>query len=333
MGGFDRPAFLLFLLALPVYVLASRAGAFRKVTFPLTLSDWNGVPLRWTPPFLSAARAVSRVFLGLAFALLVIGGAGPVRYRNESMYGSRGNSVLFALDASPSMAARDMAGESRLDAARASIRAFVLRRPGDACGLVVFGSEAALLVPPTRDHDTFLRRLDSVRIGELGDGTALGLGLAVAAAHLTSHESVRAAAVLLTDGENNAGEVHPLTAASVLRDRGIALYVAGIGSRGDVPLEYADPDTGTVYSGVLDSGFDEASLREIALRGGGQYVTAAGAEDLAEAFAVIGSSVPSSPVAWTRTVEQRLETGVLAAAAILAALAWIIRRVLMGAIL
>lgn len=333
MGGFERPIFLFILLALPVYALAVRVGVFRKLEFPLTLSDWNGVAIRWTPPFYAAASVVSRYLLALSFVCVVLAGAGPVRYRSEAMYGSRGNAVVFALDVSPSMAAADMQGKNRLDAARSYIATFADRRPGDACGLVGFGLDAALLVPPTRDHRVFLERLDALRIGEFGDGTALGLGLGVAAAHLAGRDSGRSIVVLLTDGENNAGSINPLSAAGVFREQGISLYVVGIGSRGEVPVEYADPATGTVYSGILDSGFDEASLRDLAFRAGGQYVSAANAADLADAFVSIGSSLPSSPVAWTRTVEQHLETGFLGVAAALAALSWAIRRLFMGAII
>ncbi len=332
MGGFERPLFLLLLLALPLYAVLSRSGIIGRFVFPLTLSDWNGSAPRWTPPLLRFLSFVSRLFLSLAFVMAVVGGAGPVRYRSEALYGSRGNSVIFALDVSPSMAARDMRGESRLDAAKSYIRSFAQKRPGDSCGLVGFGSDAALLVPPTRDLQSFSRRLESLRIGEFGDGTALGLGLGVAAAHLAARTSDRSVVVLLTDGENNAGAINPRSAASVFRDRNIALYVVGIGSRGEVPVDYVDPSTGTAYSGFLDSGFDESSLRDIAFRSGGQYVSAANAPDLADAFTAIGASIPSSPISWTRTVEEPLETGFIAAAAILAALAWAVRRLFMGAI-
>lgn len=333
MGGFERPLFLFILLALPLYALAVRGGIFRKFEFPLTLSDWNGSALRWTPRIHGAASVVSRYFLVFSFVCVVIAGAGPVRYRNESLYGSRGTAVIFVLDASPSMAAADMRGESRLNAARSYIKTFVARRPGDACGLVGFGSDAALLVPPTRDHRAFLERLESLRIGEFGDGTALGLGLGVAAAHLAARDTGRSIVVMLTDGENNAGSINPRSAAGIYRERAISLYVVGIGSRGEVPVEYSDPVTGAVYSGILDSGFDETPLRDIAFRASGQYVPASNADDLADVFDSIATAVPSSPVAWTRTVEQRLETGALAAAAVLAALSWALRRLFMGAII
>lgn len=332
MGGFERPAFLFLLMALPAYALLSRVGIFRRFEFSLTLGDWNGPPLRWTPAYLRFLAAVSRIFLILAFLLSVVGGAGPVRYRSEALYGSRGNSVIFALDVSPSMAARDMKGGTRLEAAKSYIRSFAERRPGDSCGLVGFGSDAALLVPPTRDTDSFSRRLESLMIGEFGDGTALGLALGVAAAHLEARSAERAVVILLTDGENNAGAINPRSAASIYRDRGISLYVVGIGTRGEVPVEYVDPATGTAYSGFLDSGFDETTLRDIAFRAGGQYVSAVNAPDLADVFTSIGASIPASPIAWTRTVEQPLETFFLASAAVLAALSWIIRRVFMGAV-
>jgi Ca-activated chloride channel family protein len=123
-----------------------------------------------------------------------------------------------------------------------------------------------------------LRRLEEISVGALGDGSSVGTGLALAIYHLSSREiaprdarGAKKCAVLLTDGENNTGSIHPLTAARLAHEYGITLYVAGLGTTGRVPLEYIDPKTGTVYSGQLDSRFDERALKELAEEGGGSY--------------------------------------------------------------
>ena len=123
---------------------------------------------------------------------------------------------MFLLDISPSMAAKDMSGETRIAAAKKIIRKFVAKYPGDSFGLTALSSSAALILPPTIDHKVFLSRLDSLSIGELGNGTAIGMGLAVSSAYMTRTKLNSSYIVLLTDGENNTGEINPKTAAKVL---------------------------------------------------------------------------------------------------------------------
>ncbi|MBQ1661386.1 MAG: VWA domain-containing protein, partial [Treponema sp.] len=108
----------------------------------------------------------------------------------------------------------------------------------------------------------------------MGDGTAIGNGLACAIMHLESSRSPRKSIVLITDGENNAGTIHPHTAAHLAHDKNISLYVLGIGTKGTVPLEYMDPMTGKIYSGFLNSNYDSTVLAQIAAEGGGKFFEA-----------------------------------------------------------
>ena len=333
MFSFERPFFLFLALLVPLFFAMRRSLLLRRIEFPLTLGDWNGLPFKWFSGLAQTARFFSRAFLVLGFLCVVIALAGPVRFRQEAVYSKPGSGVVFALDVSPSMAARDIGSDTRLAAAQAYIHSFADKRPGDSFGLVALGREAALLVPPTSDHRSFLSRLDSLSIGELGDGTALGLGLAVAAAHLVNRDPGRACVILLTDGENNTGAINPKTAAGIYPEKGITLFVIGIGSSGEVPIEYTDPATGKRYSGTLNSEFNEGALRDIALRGGGTYISAGNREALEAVFSAIDDSVPVSPSSWTRTVSDPLEVPVILFALALFAAAWIIVRVMLGAII
>jgi Ca-activated chloride channel family protein len=332
MLSFTNPLWFLLLLALPLYYALRKSGALRGIEFPLTLGDWNGLPFRWASPAMRAVGAVSVVSGVLGFMCVVVALAGPVLFREEPVYSGTGTGIVFVLDVSPSMAARDIGTETRLDAARRFIRACLKERPGDSFGLVALGSEAALLVPPTTDHRVFAERLDSLAIGEMGDGTALGLGIAVAAAHLAKRDRGHSFVILVTDGENNTGEINPKTAAAILPDYGIRLYVVGVGTRGEVPLDYTDPASGKHYSGVLNSEYNENELREIARRADGVYVSAGSVETLASVFADIGKSVPVSPSSWTRTVEESVENPVILIALALFAFAWTLRRLVMRAV-
>ncbi len=332
MLGFSRPAALFAIALIPLFFALRRAGLLRKFDFPLTLGDWGGRPFRWRSPAYAFASFLSVATASIGFAAVCCALAGPVLYRREEVYTGAGTAVMFVLDVSPSMAARDIGAGSRLDAARKSIRAFAERRGGDSFGLVALGSDAALLVPPTIDRDAFFSRLDSLKVGELGDGTALGMGIAVAAAHLVGAKNARSWIVLLTDGENNTGSINPKTAASILPENDIGLFVAGIGTKGEVPLEYTDPSTGRRYTGVLQSEFNETALRDIATRGLGRYISAGNRDLLDALFKEIGSTVPAAHAAWTRSVEDPLELPFILCSLGLFAFTWVVRRIGMGAI-
>ena len=108
----------------------------------------------------------------------------------------------------------------------------------------------------------------------LGVGTAIGMGLAVAALHLEESDGTAKIIVLITDGENNAGEILPSTAAEIARKLAIRIYSIGMGTQGEVLIEYRDPETGVVLKGLFESRFNEQLLREIAESSGGRYFPA-----------------------------------------------------------
>jgi Ca-activated chloride channel family protein len=178
----------------------------------------------------------------------------------------------------------DIDGGSRFDAARKLITEFALNRPSDAIGLAAVGNEAGLLLPPTIDRALLLERLENLRIGEMGDGTALGMGLSVAALHSRSSDALRRAVVLITDGENNAGSIHPETAAAIIKSLGVSLWVIGVGSSGEVPIDYVDPRLNVRRTGSFESRFSPESLRVSARKGGGTYIPAPSGTAFSAAF-------------------------------------------------
>jgi Ca-activated chloride channel family protein len=229
--------------------------------------------------------------VGLVCLLIAL--AGPVSIRPETLWMDRGADVLFVLDISPSMSALDMGGRSRFDVATTLIRDFANQRNADGIGLVAVAADSALLVPPTIDRTVLLDRLDSLKIGELGDGTALGTGIALGALHIGSSGAPKRAVVLITDGENNAGAVNPTTAAAILRTLGVSLWVIGVGTAGEVPIDYLDPETHIRRTGMLDSRFNADTLESIAQAGGGTYLSAPTAQALEAAFSKINTQEAS----------------------------------------
>jgi Ca-activated chloride channel family protein len=273
-------------------------------------------------------------FLDLAgvFALF-IAAAGPSFISTEIVWLNRGADILFVVDVSPSMAGIDMNGRSRFDAARDLVRDFAEGRPSDAIGLVAVGNDASLMVPPTVDRSALFSRLDSLRIGELGDGTALGMGLGIAALHIRKSTAPRRAVALITDGENNAGAIHPETAAAALQNAGASLWVIGVGSGGEVPIDYVDPITRIHRTGTFDSRFNTESLRSIAQSGGGQYIAAPSAEAFSHAFSRIDEGELIIRRSGTINRSRSFQPPLIAAALALICAARLLRRYILGAFL
>jgi Ca-activated chloride channel family protein len=325
----ERP--LLFIAGL-IFIPAALIF-FRRQRTPLTLvlplGPPGGVPFK--PPFnIEGLIRLLRIAEYLGVFLLLLAASGPLVKTSEKVWLSRGADIVAVIDVSPSMAALDMEGKSRFDAARELIRVFAGKRPSDAIGLAAVGSDAALLVPPTTDRRALLSRLESLRIGELDEGTALGMGIAAAAFHLQNSAAPRRAVILITDGENNAGAVHPETAAALLPPLGISLWVIGIGRSGDVPVDYVDPRTKVRRSGTLSSHFDPESLLALSLAGEGTFLRAPSALSFAEAFSLVDEKEMVVRRRGSLTRTRQLQTPLIAAAFIIIFLARLIRTGFLG---
>ncbi len=305
----DRPWALLG-LALPLVLLAlSRASGGRgAVAFPLSGASPPRLPV--PSSILRAGRAAA---LWLGFACAVLAAAGPAIASSRVVYLERGAEAMLVLDVSPSMAASDFE-PTRLDAAKSIIDGFLAARRNETVGLVAFGGEAALVCPPTADYASVASRLASLSPGAYGEGTAIGSGIATAVAHIARSEAAEKFVILLTDGESNAGAIDPRTAARAARRFGAELSVVGIGSSGDVPVEYADPRTGEKRSGIYRSGFDARPMEELAEAGGGSYFPAASREALARAFSSLSERSLAPGRSRTEGTERGLSGFFLAAA-------------------
>jgi len=307
---FEQPGYFFLLLVLPVlawfkYQWKGRGG---RLAFPL--GQWGGLRFQPSIPGMRLVMMVSNLTFWLAFVLMITALAGPGLTKQEKIYLNTGADILIVLDESPSMAARDFPPENRFNAAKGVIKRFVEGRENDQIGLVTFGRDAALRVPLTLDYPYLLERLSTLQVMDLGDGTALGLGLAFAASHLGSSTAPQKAVIVLTDGVNNAGEIQPSTAAELLRSMGVPLYLIGIGTNSAVPLELTNPRTGIAYSGVLEGGFQEDFLKSLAVPPLGAYFSAGSAGSLESIFLAIDSRETASKrvklQVWTKPLHGEL---------------------------
>jgi Ca-activated chloride channel homolog len=286
---FSAPGFLLLLPAVPVgiyfrHIWNGRGGVIR---FPYSL--WGGRGFAAPVGLRVMLYAVATVGFWAGVVLLIIALAGPERAQRERLFLSRGVDIVVVVDQSPTMAARDFQPDNRFETAKAVIRGFVDGRENDPIGVVGFGAEAALWVPPTLDYGQVVAALDRMRVMDLGDGTAIGMGIAVAALHLSHSSADDRVIVLLTDGINNAGEIQPETAARAASELGIRIYAVGIGSRSEVEISFEDPRDGRVYRGTVSDSFDEELLRRLAALTDGAYFYAGSAGTLRDVFASIDS--------------------------------------------
>jgi Ca-activated chloride channel family protein len=285
---FASPWLLLGLLLLPL-LLRRRRSLGREGDAPaLRFADTRPVRTNDRPPLRVRLRNLPHGLRLAALALVIVAMARPQTGSTQEVIEGDGVDIVVALDISGSMAALDFEPENRLEAAREVIRDFVQRRDFDRIGLVVFARTAFDQSPPTVDHVVLERQLDQIDLApKLGvqDGTAVGLGLANAAAMLESSEVESRVVILLTDGANNAGEIDPLTAATAAEALGIRVYTIGMGRPGQVPVP-VDSFFGQRMA-YIESDLDEETLQGIAEATGGRYYRATNAEGLASIYAEI----------------------------------------------
>ena len=191
------------------------------------------------------------------------------RLQSES---TEGIDIMMALDISGTMLGEDLK-PNRLEAAKTVATDFVLSRPNDQIGLVVFAGESFTQCPLTTDHAVLVNLFQSVKFGMIEDGTAIGLGLANAVNRMKDSETKSKVVILLTDGSNNRGDIDPMTAAEIAKTFNIRVYAIGVGSYSKEVRVPIHTPYGVQY-GTMSSEFDESTLRNIAQMTGGEYFRA-----------------------------------------------------------
>ncbi|WP_407428138.1 VWA domain-containing protein [Treponema sp.] len=334
---FENPGAFFLILVIPFFYVLKHLGLFAKLSFPLTISDWNGKSFVYKDLFLNIANIISELLSIAAFIFAVIALANPIIRSQEKIYTSRGTDILFVLDTSPSMACRDISlingNITRLEAAKMGIKTLISSEKGASYALVAMASEAACIVPPTNDIDFFEKQLESITIGNFGEGTAIGLGLTTAIYHLAASKAPKKCIVLITDGENNAGSIHPETAAMLANENDISLYALGIGTKGSVPVEYIDPKTGKIHSGFYESDFNTAPLEEIASIASGKYFGIESLSALSSSLTEISHREDSFQTFHYRSSDKNYYSVFLMISVIIFVSLWIVRRLFLSEVL
>jgi Ca-activated chloride channel family protein len=286
MLHFANPWFLILLALIPLLVwryLRRQHEGEGSLRFGSTLA-LEGVRPSWTVRIRHVLFGANMV----ALALVVIAMARPQRGTEEEEYLTEGMDIVVALDASGSMAAEDFLPRNRFYVATLVTREFVEGMRHDRVGLVVFAAKAITRCPLTLDYGVLLNILDSIELGTIEDGTAIGNALATCLNRLRESKAKSRVIILVTDGVNNRGEIQPLDAAKIARSLGVKIYTIGVGSQGTARFPVTDPSTGRRIYVDLPVEIDEASLRNIAEITGGLYYRSTDTPSLERIFQEIG---------------------------------------------
>ena len=230
---FARPWVLLLLFAVPLcgwallFLERRRSGTFTFSRGIDLLRARKGVLDR----LISAPRALR---LG-AVALVALALARPQTTSPDKDVEVEGIDIVLALDLSNSMEEADVV-PNRIEAAKQVLDDFVKRRRNDRIGLVVFGREAFTHCPPTLDYSALRSMISELHIGVVdGRGTAIGNALGVALNRLRRSDAQSKVIILLTDGDNNAGNISPLQAARFAQTLGVKVFTILVGQNDDQP--------------------------------------------------------------------------------------------------
>ena len=297
MNGFlavpDWPWLLLALLV-PLGAWAAHRMR-RRILFP-GLDE--GLPIRrrtfWSV-FPHALRATALVLVAVALA-------GPVRSVERVIHHSEGVTIQLVFDISSSMLAEDFRPDNRIAVARREVSRFVENRSEDRIGLVAFAGEALTVIPGTLDHDVVLQAIENLNVGQLTDGTAIGTALATAVNRLREATEGSRVVVLLTDGDNNRGQIDPMDAAAAASALGIRVYTIGVGRDGVVPVPIGRTRFGYQYANMEVRVNDEL-LTAVAERTGGVYFRATDPEALQRIYERI-DQLEEAPIREERFTEQ-----------------------------
>lgn len=227
----------------------------------------------------------------LIWALLVCAVANPTWLDDPITLPNEGRDIMLAVDLSGSMKEQDMAYQGqyvdRLTMVKAVLSEFIEQRQGDRLGLILFGDTAFLQTPLTRDVKTVSQMLSEAQIGLVGRATAIGDALGLSVKRFANKDESNRIVVLLTDGQNTAGNLDPDEALLLAREEGIKVYTIGVGS--DNPRGFS-----LFNMGSSGSSLDESLLTRIAEQTGGLYFRAKDVAGLQQIYQELDKLEPIS---------------------------------------
>jgi Ca-activated chloride channel family protein len=282
--SFKSPEWFYLLISIPlagVYHVWSSSRRFPKVQlpalkqFPINGAQFNEIVVQL--PFLLRSAALTFMFIALAR---------PQSQTSWQNVTTEGIDIVIAMDISTSMLAQDFK-PNRLESSKEVATRFIKGRPNDRIGLVVYEGESFTQCPLTTDHQVLINLFKDIKSGLVQGGTAIGLGLANAVNRLRESEAKSKVVILMTDGENNAGAIAPITAAEIAQSYGVRVYTIGVGTRGRAMSPVAMYPDGRYKYELVDVKIDDKLMEEIAKMTGGSYYRATDNDALRRIFTEI----------------------------------------------
>jgi len=283
MLSFEWPLLLIALpLPLLVYRFAPSHQVLQSEVFAPSLmmlaeqkEHSTNKPLIW--PLLLAT---------LCWICLVLAAAKPTFVGEPQSITASDRNMMLAVDLSDSMKEEDMEVQgrlvNRLQAVKAVLTHFIEKRQGDRLGLILFASKAYVQTPLTFDLNTLQILMDEAAFGLAGRKTAIGDAIGLSVKKLLDLPESNRVLILLTDGQNTAGEIEPLQAAKLAAQAGVKIYTIGIGADELVVQGFFGPRRINPSRDL-----DETTLTQIAQDTGGQYYRARNLEELGEIYSLL----------------------------------------------
>ncbi len=268
--------FLYGILAVPLVFIARWTFRYffnQKLPVALVKSDLTTSPLTFI-------RFIPELLLAIVMILILVALARPQKTNEKVEQWTEGIDIMLAVDISQSMQIEDFR-PNRLEAAKNVARDFIKGRLQDRIGIVVFSGDAFSLAPLTTDYDLLNTYLNDISFEMIESrGTAIGSALAVVTNRMRESESKSKVCILLSDGDNTAGNIDPITAAELAAAYDIKIYTIIVGQEGMVPF-------GKDYFGrpnMVENTIDETTMRKIAKIGSGEFFRVADNEALKNVF-------------------------------------------------
>ena len=225
---------------------------------------------------------IGKYLIMISCILMVIGLARPQRISDKKIK-KDGIDIVVALDLSKSMLQEDF-NPNRLEKSKELLSKFISQRVNDRIGLVIFGGDAYTKIPLTFDNSMLREVVEKIKVDDItsNNRTAIGMGVGVAINRLKESESKSKVIILMTDGENNYGELSPIDATKLAKELGIKIYTIGIGA-----YERNVPSFFGVMRKVKNTDLDENLLTKMSEETNGKYFRASDEKSFEEIFSEI----------------------------------------------
>ena len=274
--SWENKVFLYILIAVPILFLVRWFTRYRfnqKLPVAVTQKDLKVSAL-------NLVRFVPEIFLMLILMLVLTALARPQLSNEKTTQWTEGIDIMLAMDISKSMEMEDFV-PNRLEAAKKVALQFVDGRVQDRIGLVVFAGDAFSLSPLTTDYDLLKSYLKDISFDMIETPrTAIGSAMAVVTNRMRESESKSKVCILLSDGDNNGGNIDPITAAELAAAYNIKIYTIIVGREGRVQMGkdfFGNPQ-------YFDNTVNETTMRKLAEIGGGEFFRATDNKALVTVF-------------------------------------------------